>query len=64
MTESRQEAVQYWLKMAEESLASAQQEGDYLAFSSFEGSYVDAQLKRGAQFLNQLRALITSPPSA
>jgi uncharacterized protein (UPF0332 family) len=131
MTEFRQEAVHYWWKMAEESLASARreyefgaysfainrlyytifyaasaallerqltfvkhsgvraafhrefiktelldkewgkfydelfedrQEGDYLAFSSFERSYVEAQLKRGAQFLNLLGGLMTVLP--
>lgn len=129
MNEAREEAVQYWWKMAEESLASAQreyefgahsfainrlyytvfyavsaallerklsfvkhsgvraafhrefiktglldiewgkfydelfedrQEGDYLAFSTFERSYVENQLKRCAQFLNLLRAIMAN----
>lgn len=47
-----------------DELFEDRQEGDYLAFITFERSYVDIQLKRGAQFLTQLRALMSSLPAA
>ena len=36
------------------------QEGDYLAFISFEPDYVETQLKQCADFLDQIRGLLLS----
>ena len=38
------------------------QEGDYLAFITFEPEYVESQLTRCTQFLDDLRPLVSSLP--
>jgi len=43
-----------------DQLFEDRQEGDYMAFISFEPDYVESQLTRCTQFLDQLRLLRTS----
>lgn len=48
-----------WGKLYDQ-LFEDRQEGDYVAMSSFERSYVEPQLERCAAFLRQFRSLIAS----
>ena len=43
-----------------DQLFEDRQEGDYVAFVSFEPDYVESQLRQCSQFLKQLRPLIPS----
>lgn len=52
-----------WGKLYDQ-LFEDRQEGDYLAMVSFDREYVETQLNRSIQFLNELRPLISALKSS